>query len=88
MTEAKATSKETMTNPETVTNLEAMGTLAKQAERALRIAGEAEKTKALELIAEALIRRTPRNSKSQRKRSFRSPRRACTFYDRSPDTDC
>lgn len=67
MTEAKATSKETMTNPETVTNLEAMGTLAKQAERALRIAGEAEKTKALELIAEALIRRTPEILKANEK---------------------
>lgn len=67
MTESKATSKETMTNPETLTNLEAMGALAKQAERALRITGEAEKTKALELIAEALIRRTPEILKANEK---------------------
>lgn len=56
-----------MTNPETLTNLEAMGALAKQAERALRITGEAEKTKALELIAEALIRRTPEILKANEK---------------------
>ena len=59
MTESKDISKAIITSPEAATDLEAMGALAKQAERALRIAGETEKTRALELIAEALIRRTP-----------------------------
>lgn len=42
-----------------MTQLQNMGALAKAAERSLRIAAAADKTKALELIAKALIDRTP-----------------------------
>lgn len=67
MKESKETSRKTTAYPEAVTNLEIMGALAKQAERSLRITCEAEKTKALELIAEALIRRTPEILKANEK---------------------
>lgn len=67
MTELKEISEQTVTETEKMTDLKAMGALAKQAERSLRIAGEAEKTQALELISEALIQRTPEILKANEK---------------------